>query len=47
MSNVSNEPDSVFARPTLDLIECGWLIRCKRGVGKNGSVSCKDFQLNS
>jgi hypothetical protein len=24
-----------------------WLIRCGRGMGRNGRVSCDDFQLNS
>ena len=50
-SKVSNGPDSFFASTAVDLRGCGngamWLIRCGRGVARNGRVSCDDFQLNS
>jgi len=40
-----------FASRAVDLKGCGdgpmWLIRSGRGVGRNGRVSCDNFQLNS
>ena len=50
-SQVSNGPDSFFDSRAVDQRGRGngptWLIRCGRGVGRNGRVSCDDFQLNS
>ena len=50
-SQVSNGPDSFFDSRAVDQRGRGngptWLIRCGRGVGRNGRVSCEDFQLNS
>ena len=50
-SQVSNGPDSFFDSRAVDQRGRGngptWLIRCGRGVGRNGRVSCDDFQVNS
>jgi hypothetical protein len=49
-SEVSNGPDYFFSSTAVDLRGCGnvamWWISCGRGVGRNGRVSCDDFQLN-
>ena len=50
-NQVSNGPDSFFDSRAVDQRGRGngptWLIRWGRGVGRNGRVSCDDFQLNS